>query len=83
MYSPQEKRRKSVKQRFSPSGFAYKSGIAYGTRTRVARVKGGSPGPLDERDMETCTKCGRSKHDRLSKIKHYFEFDQKNVLFLF
>lgn|GEM_PF-1807389 len=28
-----------------------KAGIAYGTRTRVARVKGGSPGPLDERDF--------------------------------
>ncbi len=36
-----------------------KAGIAYGTRTRVARVKGGSPGPLDERDFEVCRDCGR------------------------
>ena len=28
-----------------------KNGDLYGTRTRVARVKGGSPGPLDERDF--------------------------------
>ena len=35
-----------------------KIGIVYGTRTRVARVKGGSPRPLDEHDMSTSLEAG-------------------------
>lgn len=30
----------------------------YGTRTRVARVKGGSPRPLDEHDISTSLEAG-------------------------
>ena len=47
------------------------AGIAYGTRTRVARVKGGSPRPLDERDVRFAGTARRSKHNRRAKGKNY------------
>ena len=54
-----------------------KAGIAYGTRTRVARVKGGSPRPLDERDVKFAGTARGSKYYGRPKGKNYLSRDAK------